>query len=266
VRLADKTALVTGATSGIGRALAVGLAAEGARVIVHHHDEPAAAADVLDELGPARGLFAVDCDLREPARIAAMFARVRREVGRLDVLANNAAVTGWTRLFDITEGAWDDVLHTNLRGAFFCCLEAARIMREHSGGSLVNVSTNCAALGVPNLVAYATSKGGIETLMRQLAVELAPYSIRVNAIAPGPTLVARNLADDPDYDRTWGEHVPLGRAARPEEMVGAAVFLASDESSYATGQVLGVDVWWTVAGRVPAGQMDAAARRAASRA
>lgn len=120
-----------------------------------------------------------------------------------------------------------------------------------TGASIVNVSTNCAALGVKNLVAYATSKAGIHGLTRQLAVELAPYNIRVNTFAPGPTQVERNLRDDPDYDRSWGAMTPMNRTPRPEEMVGAAMFLASDDSSYMTGQVFYVDGGWTAQGRIP---------------
>ena len=115
-------------------------------------------------------------------------------------------------------------------------------MRETGrSGSIVNVSTNCAALGVKNLIAYATSKAAIHGMTRQLAVELAPHGIRVNTFAPGPTKVDRNLRDDPDYERQWGDVVPLGRTAKPEEMIGAAVFLASDAASYMTGQIIAVD-------------------------
>jgi NAD(P)-dependent dehydrogenase (short-subunit alcohol dehydrogenase family) len=134
-------------------------------------------------------------------------------------------------------------------------------MRSSGGGSIVNVSSNCAALGVKNLVAYATSKAGIHGLTRQLAVELAPHGIRVNTFAPGPTQVARNLRDDPDYDRSWGAMTPMNRTALPDEMVGAAVFLASDDSSYMTGQVFYVDGGWTAQGRIPVEKMDQALRR-----
>jgi NAD(P)-dependent dehydrogenase (short-subunit alcohol dehydrogenase family) len=135
------------------------------------------------------------------------------------------------------------------------------MMRTHGGGSIVNVSTNCAALGVKNLVAYATSKAGIHGLTRQLAVELAPWKIRVNTFAPGPTQVERNLRDDPDYDRSWGSMTPMNRTALPEEMVGAALFLASEESSYMTGQVFYVDGGWTAQGRIPEENLDQAMQR-----
>jgi NAD(P)-dependent dehydrogenase (short-subunit alcohol dehydrogenase family) len=190
-----------------------------------------------------------------------MFAELRATFGRLDVLINNAAVTGWTSLFDVTEEKWDWVVGTNLKGTFFCSLEAARMMKDCGGGSIVNVSTNCAELGVKNLVAYASSKAGIHGLTRQLAVELAPCRIRVNTFAPGPTRVDRNLRDDPDYDRSWGSMTPMNRAATPEEMVGPAVFLASDDSSYMTGQVFFVDGGWTVQGKIPVANMEQAMSR-----
>lgn len=136
-------------------------------------------------------------DIGQVPEITEMFGKIREEFGRLDVLINNARITGWTSLFEITEDKWDRVIDTNLKGTFFCSLEAARIMKESSGGSIVNVSTNCAAMGVKHLVAYACSKGGIHAMTKQLAVELAPFHIRVNTFAPGPTNVERNLLDDP---------------------------------------------------------------------
>jgi glucose 1-dehydrogenase len=125
----------------------------------------------------------------------------------------------------------------------------------------VNVSTNCAALGVKNLVAYATSKAGLHGLTKQLAIELAPLGIRVNTFAPGPVNVDRNLRDDPNYRRVWGSVVPLGRTADAEEMIGPAVFLASAESSYVTGQVFYADGGWSVQGKIPEANMAKAAKK-----
>lgn len=262
MKLKDKVVLVTGASKGIGRALALGLAREGAHLLVNYHSDASGAEVVAGEIR-ALGRRAVTfrADVARVADIDAMFRALRAEFGRVDVLVNNAGITGWTRLFEITEEQWDRVLDTNLKGTFFCSLAAARMMKETGGGSIINVSTNCAELGVKNLVAYATSKAGIHGLTRQLAVELAPYGIRVNTFAPGPTQVERNLRDDPDYDRSWGAVTPLGRTARPEEMVGAAVFLASDDSSYVTGQVFFVDGGWTAQGRIPEANLDRAAQR-----
>jgi NAD(P)-dependent dehydrogenase (short-subunit alcohol dehydrogenase family) len=186
-----------------------------------------------------------------------MFGRL----DRLDVLVNCAGITGWTPLLETDEEAFDRVVDTNLKGTFFCCVEAARLMRAGGrGGSIVNVSSVVAARGMRNLSVYGASKGGIDALTRQLAVELAPDGIRVNAFAPGATNVERNLADDPAYLATWAPLIPLGRAAEPEDMVGPAVFLASDESAYVTGQHFFVDGGWTAVSPYPESYVDAATR------
>jgi glucose 1-dehydrogenase len=186
-----------------------------------------------------------------------MFGRL----DRLDILVNCAGVTGWMDLADPSETTWDQVIDTNLKGTFFCSTEAARLMRTGGGGSIVNVSTVVAARALRNLAAYAASKGGINALTIQLAAELAPDRIRVNAFAPGATNVERNLADDPHYVEHWAPLIPLGRVAEPEDMVGPAVFLASDQSAYVTGQVLYVDGGWTVAGKYPETYVDSATDR-----
>jgi NAD(P)-dependent dehydrogenase (short-subunit alcohol dehydrogenase family) len=240
----------------------LGAAREGADLVINFNSDAAGAEEVRQQvLGLGRRAVAAKADVSRVSEIRSLFDVVRNEFARVDVLVNNAGITGWTSLFETTEEKWDQVLDTNLKGTFFCSLEAAKMMRSGGGGSIVNVSTNCAALGVKNLVAYATSKAGIHGLTRQLAVELAPYNVRVNTFAPGPTRVERNLRDDPDYDRSWGSMTPMNRTALPEEMVGAAVFLASDDSSYMTGQVFYVDGGWTAQGRIPVENLDQAMQR-----
>ncbi|MHC4405206.1 MAG: SDR family NAD(P)-dependent oxidoreductase [Planctomycetota bacterium] len=262
MQLVGKIIVVTGASKGIGRAIALGLAAEGADLIVHYHTDAAGADAVARKIADlGRAALTVGADIAKVAEIDEMFGRIRSAFGRVDVLVNNAAVTGWSSLFETAEETWDWVVDTNLKGTFFCSLRAAAMMKEQGGGSIVNVSTNCAALGVKNLSCYAASKGGVHALTRQLAVELAPYKIRVNTFAPGPTRVERNLNDDPDYDRTWGSVVPWKRTADPQEMVGPALFLASDQSSYMTGQVFYVDGGWTVQGKIPEEHMDDVLRK-----
>jgi len=261
-RLSQKIVLITGASKGIGQALALGCAREGADIIVNYHtDRDGAEATVASVRALGRRAVAIKADLARVRDIDRMFARARKEFPRLDVLINNAGLTGWSPLFDTTEPQWDTVLDTNLKGTFFCSLAAARWMRESGGGAIVNVSTNCAALGVKNLVAYATSKAGLHGLTKQLAVELAPEKIRVNTFAPGPINVDRNLRDDPAYREVWGGVVPLGRTGEPDEMIGPALFLASDESSYMTGQVFYVDGGWSVQGRIPLANLEKAAKR-----
>ncbi|HEX3988586.1 MAG TPA: 3-oxoacyl-ACP reductase family protein [Verrucomicrobiae bacterium] len=262
MRLAGKIILVTGASKGIGRTLAVGLAREGADIIVNYNTDKAGAHAVareIEQLG--RKSLVVQANIANVAAIKKMFAVIYKNFGRLDSLINNAGITGWTSLFEITEGKWDEVINTNLRGTFFCALEAARMMRGQKSGSIVNISTNCAELGVRNLVAYASSKGGIHAMTKPLAVELAPFNIRVNTFAPGPIKIDRNVKDDPNFEKAWGAMVPLGRVGEPEEMIGPAVFLASDESSFMTGQTFYVDGGWTISGKIPMENMEKAMAR-----
>lgn len=263
MRLNGKTVLVTGASKGIGRALALGCAREGADVVLNYHSDRAGAEAAAAEVEAAgRRALVVHADLSRPAQIARMFARIRRDFPRLDVLINNAGLTGWASFFATTESRWNEVLDTNLRGTFFCTQHAARWMRETgTKGAIVNISTQCAELGVQNLVAYGTSKAGLQGLTKQLAIELAPLGIRVNTFGPGPVNVERNLTDDPAYRAVWGAMIPLGRTAEAEEMIGPAIFLASDESSYMTGQTFYVDGGWTVQGKIPTANMEKAARK-----
>src|SRR5437867_1556211 len=238
MKLDGRVVIVTGASKGIGRAIAIGCAREGARVAVNYATDKAGAAETAEQIKKLGcEAIAIQADISRVEQIQSMFQQLIAKFGRVDVLINNAGITGWTPLFEITEEKWDAVINTNLKGTFFCSLAAARIMKERGGGGIINVSTNIAQLGVKFLVAYAASKGGIHALTKQLAIELAPYKIRVNTFAPGPTKVDRNLRDDPEYDKHWGAVVPLGRTADAEEMVGPAVFLASDDSSYMTGQI-----------------------------
>ena len=253
-RLDGKAALVTGAGRGIGRALALGLAAEGATVHVNDLVDPA---DVVAELPEARRGLALAYDVSEVAQVSALFARL----DRLDVLVNCAGVTGWVDLDDPSEETWDRVIDTNLKGTFFCSTEAARLMRASGGGSIVNVSSVVGGRALRNLAAYGASKGGINALTIQLAGELAPHGIRVNAFAPGATNVARNLADDPHYVESWAPLIPLGRVAEAEDMVGPAVFFASDDSAYVTGQLLYVDGGWTSVAPFPTAYADRARAR-----
>jgi glucose 1-dehydrogenase len=262
-RLAGKVVLVTGASKGIGHTLALGCAREGADVIVNYHsDREGAEAAVAAIEAMGRRALAVQADVGRVKQIDRMFARARKAFPRLDVLINNAGLTGWSELFATTEAKWDVVLDTNLKGTFFCSLAAARWMREtKTAGAIVNISTMCAERGMKNLAAYATSKAGINGLTTQLAVELAPSRIRVNTFSPGPIAIERNLKDDPKYREVWSEVVPLGRAGEVEEMIGPAIFLASDDSSYVTGQVFQADGGWTSAGVMPRAYFDKAAKK-----
>src|SRR5688572_16542418 len=174
MRLSGKTVLITGASKGIGRALALGCAHQGADLILNYQSDPTGAEEAAAEIEAlGRRAFCVRADISRVSQIDRMFAQARKHFPRLDVLINNAGLTGWASFFDTTEDKWDVVLDTNLKGTFFCSLAAARWMREtKTAGSIVNVSTQCAQLGVKNLVAYGTSKAGIHGMTKQLAIEL----------------------------------------------------------------------------------------------
>jgi 3-oxoacyl-[acyl-carrier protein] reductase len=248
-----RTVLVTGSSTGIGRAIALGFAHKGATIIAHWQTAPDAAKELVEEIGADRCRL-VEADLTDVAAIRDMYLQVDG-FGGLDILVNNAATTGWTPdILQVSEDQWDAIMDTNLKGSFFSSIEAASRMRAVGGGSIVNVSSNVAALAVPQLAIYGVSKGGINALTAHMAVELAPYGIRVNALAPGPTAVARTLRDDPDYRITWAGLVPIGRAAEANDMVGPVLFLASDAARFVTGQVLYADGGWTKAGRTPSAE------------
>ena len=160
--------------------------------------------------------------------------------GGLDLLVNNAGVQTWNALLDVTEEEWDLVIDTNLKGCFLCTQAAARHMTS-GGGSIINIGSGSNKVPFPRLVAYTASKGGIEMLTKVSAMELAPYGIRVNCVAPGAVDIERTLQELPDYAGTFARHTPLGRVGTPEDIADAVVFLASDASRFVTGQTLSVD-------------------------
>jgi NAD(P)-dependent dehydrogenase (short-subunit alcohol dehydrogenase family) len=250
--LCGRTALVTGASKGIGRRLALGLASAGANVVVNYKTDAAGAEEVCQQiesmgLGAARAICA---DVGSSREARALVAATSEAFGRLDLLVNNAGRTRFGPASEMTDEDFDDVVNTNLRGAFFASVAAAEAMRD-AGGSIVNISSCAASLMIHDHALYTMSKGGLEALTRQLAFELAPR-IRVNAIAPAPTSNARNLEYDPDYDANWGRVIPLQRVAQPGDFVGPLLFLATEASAFLTGEVLHVDGGWTLKGHTPA--------------
>ena len=249
--LEGKVALVTGSARGIGAALAVGLAQAGASVTVSDIPERLTDAKAvqtrIEALGCRSGAYALD--VLDLGNIRAAFDQVVQDFGRLDVLVNNAGIRRRKPALEVTEEDWDTVIDTNLKGVFFCAQAAARPMIDQGGGRIINIASQLAIVARQDRAAYCASKAGVANLTRVLALEWIQHGITVNAIGPGPTSTPGMLAADPRNDlevqRDLEAHMPLGRRMEPEELVGAAIYLASPSAGATTGHLLIVDGGWT---------------------
>jgi glucose 1-dehydrogenase len=243
-RVEGKVALIAGAGGGIGGAGAEALGREGAAVVCADID-PAAAEASAARLRAAGGRAAgIALDVRDRAAVDAAVAAAVHEFGRLDVLLDCAGVSQTAGFLDLDPGEWDRIIAVNLTGMFHLGQAAARQMvRQGQGGSILNVTSQLAEVARPERAAYVASKGGGRSLTHAMALELAPHGIRVNAIAPGPTLtgLTRSSYTDPERRRATIAQIPLGRLGQPEDIVGAILFLASDESRWVTGSTVTVD-------------------------
>ena len=251
--LQGQVALVTGASRGIGKEIALELARRGWRVAVNYFNDPqamvdatiaeirAASGEVVPVEGDPTNVLAVQADIRSSTQVATMFEKVITTFGRLDLLVNNAGVQTWKPLLEVTEEEWDLVIDANLKGCFLCTQQAGRYMKDHGGGAIVNLGSGCNKLAFPRLVAYTASKGGIEMFTKEAAVELGPYGIRVNCVAPGSIESERTRAEDPDYAGTWARMTPLGRVGTAADIAPAVAFLASKDAEFISGQTIWVD-------------------------
>lgn len=240
MRLKDKVALITGAAGGIGEATARRFAAEGARVAVN--DANAAGAEKVAREIQAAGdqALAVAGDVTRKADVEEMVRRVIAACGRVDILVNNAGINRDAMAAKMTEEQWDQVLGVNLKGTFLCAQAVLPGMRERAWGRVINTSS-IGALGNVGQSNYAASKAGVIGLTKTLALEYAKYGVTVNCVAPGATMTAM-VAGIPDHIKAKIiEKIPMGRIAGPEEIANAHCFLASEEASFITGQVLFVD-------------------------
>jgi NAD(P)-dependent dehydrogenase (short-subunit alcohol dehydrogenase family) len=241
--LRDQAALVTGASRGIGKEIALELARNGCRVAVNYFNDsqPIVDATMAEIRALQSDSIVLEADIRSSTQVAAMIDKVTGEFGRLDLLVNNAGVQTWKPLLEVTEEEWDLVVDTNLKGCFLCTQHAARYMKDHGGGSIVNLGSGCNKLAFPSLVAYTASKGGIEMFTKEAAVELGQYGIRVNCIAPGSIESERTRREDPDYAGTWSKLTPLGRIGTVADIAPVVVFLAGPGASFISGQTIWVD-------------------------
>jgi NAD(P)-dependent dehydrogenase (short-subunit alcohol dehydrogenase family) len=242
VKLAGKVAIVTGAGKGIGRGIALELAREGADVTVNYAHSEAGAREIAQQItAMGRRAIVAQADVTRIPEIEAMVEATWRQFGRVDILVNNTGITERMKLLEMTEEFWDRTIDTNLKGAFFCMQVVARKMVTTGGGKIINLSSVNSRASMEELTHYAASKGGVNSLTMQAALELAPYKINVNAIAPGMIEVEK-LAHDPLYDREHrARQIAWGRVGFPDDIGKAVVFLASSDSDYITGQVLFVD-------------------------
>ncbi|MBI3965710.1 MAG: glucose 1-dehydrogenase [Chloroflexi bacterium] len=248
MRLDGKTALVTGAARGIGRAIALRLASEGVRLAVADLDFDAAT-QTAAELGP--DAVSIRCDVSQVADARAMVKSAVAALGHLDILVNNAGVAQAEELLETTEAAWDRTFAVNTKGLFFCLQAAALHMRERRTGKIVNLASMAGRVGVPILTAYAASKASVISITRSAALDLARYGINVNAVCPGidDTEMWRKL--DEDWAKLRGrqtgqvfakqvQSIPLGRAETAEDVAGVVAFLCSPDADYVTGQAYNV--------------------------
>lgn len=244
-----KTVIVTGGGNGIGAAIVRRFAAAGAAVTIADRDE-ASAKSICDEVTAAGGKAAAfTMDVRNPGQVEALMVFSRGRFGPANVLINNAGLGAQKHFLETPLETLHTMLEINVVGTFLCAQAAARDMAELGRGRIVNFSSHSGWLGSSGRAAYAASKGGVISMTRVMAVDLAQYGITVNAIAPGPIDVPRSRKQHTTERReAWQRAVPLGRYGEPDEVAGVAVFLASDDASYITGQTISVDGGFTAAG------------------
>jgi 2-deoxy-D-gluconate 3-dehydrogenase len=250
--LKDKIAIVTGASQGIGRAIAVGLAQAGAHLVLAkhpsgRHDEINAVKAEIEALG--RRAIIVLTDVADVAQVSAMVERAKAEFGRVDILVNNAGWTGNALALEVTEDEYDRTMAASLKSVFFACQAAARVMIPQGGGKIINIGSNFGVVAFKSRSVYAAAKAGVHHLSRALSLEWASQGVNVNVVAPCITETdsRKIILERPGY-KEWAttQMLPAGRWNQPDDLVGAVLFLASHLSDMVVGHVLMVDGGWTI--------------------
>jgi glucose 1-dehydrogenase len=245
MRLQNKVAVVTGAATGIGKAIALGMAGEGASVVIDYVGDPAPANAVVQQIQTAGAkAVAVAADVSNPDQVNQLIQKAVGAFGRLDILVNNAGLEYKHPFPDFPFELWQKVIAVDLTGPFLCAQAAARQMiRQNEGGRIINISSVHEDLPMPTNAPYCAAKGGLRMLMRTIAVELAPHKITVNNIAPGAvfTPIDADVEAKPEIEAKLMAEIPLGRWGKPEEIAAMAIFLASDSAAYCTGSTFFVD-------------------------
>jgi glucose 1-dehydrogenase len=245
MKLQNKVAIVTGAATGIGKAIATAMANEGAAVVIDYVGDPAIANAVAQSIQGAGGKsLAIAADVSNPDQVNQLFQKTVESFGRLDILVNNAGLEYKHPFTEFPFDHWQKVIAVDLTGPFLCAQAAAKVMiHQGDGGRIINISSVHEDLPMPTNAPYCAAKGGLRMLMRTIAVELAPHKITVNNIAPGAiyTPIDADIESNPEVEGKLMAEIPLGRWGKPEEIAAMAVFLASDSAAYCTGSTFFVD-------------------------
>ncbi len=244
--LTGRVALVTGGASGLGRAIAWGFACHGADVAIADRNlqgAQAAASEIAE--GTGRRSLALAVDVAQEAQVDEAVARTIQELGGLDILLNGAGSNLRKPLLEFSQDEFDSILQVHVRGTFLFCRAAGKHMMKQGRGSIINIASIAAHVGIANVAPYAAAKGGILQLSRSLALELARHGVRVNVVSPGFVETPMTLQHAPEVRSRIAEATPVGRFGQASELIGPTVFLASDASSFVTGSALAVDGGWT---------------------
>jgi NAD(P)-dependent dehydrogenase (short-subunit alcohol dehydrogenase family) len=244
--LSGRIAIVTGGASGLGRAMAWGFACHGAEVALVDRDGAAAAATAAElSAGSGRRVEGLEAEVSDEAQVERAVAQAAKALGRIDVLVNGAGHNIRKLLIEYTQAEFDSLLHVHVRGAFLFCRAVGRRMQQQRNGSIINIASILGHIGAREVTAYAAAKGALVQLTKAFALEMASFGVRVNAIAPGYIDTPLTRQHPEETRRRIESGTPLGRFGRPEELIGPAVFLASEASSFVTGCSLIVDGGWT---------------------
>lgn len=249
MRLENKVAIVTGSSRGIGRAIAEAFAREGASVVINSRkiEDAKPTAESISSSGGKAIAIAADVSKREDVKL--LINETIKAFGKLDIMVNNAGIVTMEAFIDLKEENWDRLIAVDLKGTYICSQEAAKQMiKQNSGGKIINTASIAGTIGFAGTAHYSAAKAGVIELTKVMAIELAKYKINVNAIGPGiiDTDMTKDFLNDPQYKAQFLSRIPLGRIGKPEDIAPIAVYLASEESGYVTGETFYVDGGWLV--------------------